>query len=152
MNNVEDHPLDMRKDELYKYILQKAGCPKDVTDINLLFEHMKNLYRGQKRETLYLSKNTSDYYNTTMSYNKLSTLVKAKDTTMRQQVTALKTNLSNITLNDKMDKSVKKRAMKHATNASMLYNFYSSVLSIYIELKIEKILAYRIVLRKLYRV
>jgi hypothetical protein len=152
MDEDNKHPLDMNKNELYKYILDQAGCPNDVTDLNLFYEYIKKSYRKEKKEILFLSQNTRDYYNITLSYNKIEDTVNKQNTLMRQQVSILRTNLSNISKNSQLPNNVKKRAVKQATNASLLYNFYSSILSMYIELKTEQILTYRIVLKKLYRI
>ena len=152
MNEENKHPLDMSKDDLYKYVLSKAGCPDDVTDLNLFFEYTKKAYRKEKKEMLFLSENTKDYYDITLSYNQIEQEITKKNTLMRQQVSILRSNLSNISKNNQLPNAVKKRAMRQATNASLLYNFYSSVLSMYIEMKTEKILTYRIVLKKLYRI
>ena len=147
-----EHPLDLSKDKLYKHVFEKMGCPNDITDVNLLYDYMRKIYRGQKRETLYTSNNTRNYYNITMSYGKMESEINAKNTLMRQQVSVLRTNLSNITKNDRAVDVVKKRAMKQATNASLLYNLYSNILTMYFELKTECIMSYRIVLKRLYRV
>lgn len=151
-NTSNEHPMDMNKNDLYAHIFYKCNCPKDVTDLNTFYVYMKNHFRRQKREILFTANKTRDYHTITTSYDKIENDVNGKNTLMRQQVNILRSNLSNIIKNTKIANSIKKRAMKQATNASLLYNFYSSVLSMYIELKVEKILAYRIVLKKLYRI
>jgi len=147
-----EHPLDMPKEKLYQHVFEKSGCPSDVTSIKLLYDHMRKIYRREKKETLFTADNTRMYYNITMSYSKLETEINAKNTLMRQQVSVLRTNLNNIIKNDRAADDVKKRATKQATNASLLYNLYSNILTMYFELKTECIMSYRLVLKRLYRI
>ena len=149
-NDTTDEPLDMKKKDLYKYILKQVGCPGDITDMNLYYEYLKKGYRGNKKEQLFKASNTQVYYNNTMEYTKLKQVVNAKESIMKQQVSTIKSNLLNIIKNKLAEDAVKKRAVHHSSNVSDLYNLYSTFLSIYIELKIEKILNYRTVMRKLY--
>ena len=143
-------PLDMEKGKLYEYVLKQMGCPDDVTDMRLYYEYLKKGYRGNKKEQLFKASSTQTYYNITMDYNKMDQNIKAKNTLMKQQVSVIKTNLANITKNNLSDDSVKKKALRQSSNATILYNMYSTFLVIYTELKTEKILNYRIVLKKLY--
>ena len=145
-----DEPMDMAKDKLYKHILGKMGCPSDVTDMNLYFEYLKKGYRVNKKEQLFKASETRVYYNITMEYTKMEQVVHAKETLMKQQVTILKSNLSNITKNGLSDETVKYRALKQSANATTLYNIYSTFLSIYIQFRTEKIMNYRTVMKKLY--
>lgn len=146
------HPMDLSQDELYKYIFNKMGCPKDITGINTYYGYAKRLFQGNKTEQLYVGSKTKDYYNITMGYNTLKRALDGKKLLMKQQASILKTNLNSIIQNNMTQNEVKQRAIKQSSNATHLYNLYSSFLSIYTNLKVRKIMTYRIVLKKLYHI
>ena len=149
-NDENEHDLDKQKSSLYQKVFQDANLPDSITDINMLYDYMKKSYRKNKKETLFTSSNAKKYYEVTKSYKRLQDYMNEKERVMRQQVSVLRTNITNVTKNSQTPVKIKKRGMKQAKNASLLYNLYATILSMYIELKTEEILTYRIVLRKLY--
>ena len=148
----ESSPMDLPTKDLYRYIFDKIGCSKDITDMNRYYLFLKHGYRLEKKEMLFKASATREYYNIALGREKLEKVLSAKKQVMKSQVSTIKTQLSNITLNKTTQNDVKKRAMKQYSNASHLYNFYSSFLSIYAQLEIEKMMSYRAVLKKLYHI
>lgn len=146
------HPMDLSSDELYKYIFKEIKCPENVTSINTYYEYIKNKYRGNKKEQLYVSSKTRDYYNITMSYDTVKRTLDGKKLVMKQQASVLKANLNSIIKNNLTQNNIKQRAIKQSTNATNLYNLYTTFLDIYTNLKLEKVMAYRIILKKLYHI
>ena len=146
------HPMDLPPDELYKYIFDKMGCPKDITDINMYYEYIKHEFQGNKKEQLYIGSKTREYYNITMSYNAIKRTLDGKKLIMKQQASIVKANLNSIIRNNITQNTIKQRAIKQSSNATHLYNLYTSFLDIYINLKIGEVMTYRIVLKKLYRI
>ena len=146
------HPMDLSTDDLYKYIFKQIKCPEEVTSINTYYEYIKNKYRGNKKEQLYVSSKTREYYNITMSYDAVKRTLDGKKLVMKQQASVLKANLNAIIKNTMTQNNIKQRAIKQSTNATNLYNLYTSFLDIYTNLKLEKVMAYRIILKKLYHI
>lgn len=147
-----EHPLDMTVDDLYKYVFNQMKCPKEVSSINTYFEYIKNKYRGNKKEQLYASSKTREYYNITTSYSVIKRTLDGKKLLMKQQASVLKANLSSIIKNNMTQNSVKQRAIKQSSNVTNLYNLYTSFLDIYTNLKTEKVITYRIILKKIYHI
>lgn len=146
------HPMDLPSDELYKYIFDKMGCPKEITNINAYYEYVKHKFQGNKKEQLYVSSKTREYYNITMSYSSVKRTLDGKKLIMKQQASVLKANLNAIIKNNATQNEIKQRAIKQSSNATHLYNLYTSFLDIYTNLKLEKVMAYRIILKKLYHI
>lgn len=146
----EELPMDMDAKDLDIYVFKNIGCPSNITNSNLYFEWLKEGYRKNKTEKLFTANDANSYYQITVEYDQIMRVIKGKQTLMNQQVTILQTNLKNITLNKQTQAWVKKRAMKQSKNASHLYNLYTTILSMYTDLRVERILMYRVVLKKLY--
>ena len=146
------HPMDLSSDELYKYIFSKLNCPDNIESLNDYYEYIKNKYHGDKKEQLFVSSKTREYYNITMKYNSISNTLDGRKLVMKQQASILKANLNNIIKNNVTQNNVKQRAIKQSTNATHLYNLYTSFLDIYTNLMLERVMTHRIILKKLYHV
>lgn len=143
--------IDRTPDDIYQKIFSELSCPGDVRDINSYFLYVKNLYRNEKKEQVFLSSKTREYYEITEGNKELTKQIKKSQSIMANQVAALKSNLHNTIQNKDANKEVKKRAMKQCKNLTHIYNLYLHFLDIYLQLKIERIYIYRTVLKKLYR-
>lgn len=152
IENGAQSPMDLPTKELYQYIFSKIGCKKDIFSMDQYYLFLKHGYRVEKKEMLFKGSETRNYYNIALSRDELENVINAKKQVMKSQTAVIKTQLSTITMNRTTQNDVKKRAMKQYSNASHLYNFYSSFLNIYTQLQIEKMMSYRAVLKKLYHI
>lgn len=147
-NMVND--MDRTPEELYTIIFKHLNCPSDVKDLSTYFLYIKNKYRVNKKETLFKSSRTQEYYEITKSHNKLTKEIQKSQTIIANQVGALKSNLHNTILNKQARPEVKKRALKQCKNLTHLFNFYIHFVDIYMQLQLERLFTYRTVLQKLY--
>lgn len=143
--------IDRTPDEIYDKIFSKLSCPGDVRDINSYFLYVKKLYRGEKKEQVFVSSNTRQYYQVTEGNKELTNQIKKSEAIMKNQISVLKSNLHNTIQNKDANKEVKKRAMNQCKNLTHIYNLYLHFLDIYFQLKIERIYIYRTILKKIYR-
>lgn len=151
-NDDNPIPLDMDEKSLYKHIFSKVGVPSDVTDLNLYFEFLKKGFRSGKKEQLFVASKRNEYYNIAIGREKFEKTVYEKQKVLKNQTATLKNTLNNIITNPDTQNEIKNRAIKQYSNASHIYNFYTSFLDIYVQLKIEYFLTYRVVLKKLYHI
>lgn len=142
--------MDRTPDEIYQIIFKDLNCPSEVRDIQSYFLHIKGKYRGEKRELLFKSSQTQEYYRITKNHNLLSKKINSQQATITNQVATLKSNLHNTIQNKQSRPEVKKRAMKQCKNLSHIMNFYIRFVDIYMNLQLERLFSYRIVLKKLY--
>lgn len=142
--------IEMKYKDIVAYILSKVGCPDNVTDINLYFEFLKKNYRVEKKEMLFKSSEGKIYFGITLEQDKLKSIVDSKQLMMKNQANVLKTEMLDIIRNKQTQNDVKRKATKIYKNAGNVYNFYTAFLKIYIQFKIERILTYRVVLKKLW--
>lgn len=147
----ENNPLDMKNKDLVAYVLREAGCPKDITDTNLYFEFLKKGFRVAKKEQLYKSSETKKYYDITSMYDRINKIANNKQNAFRAKVSKLNTSMNSVITNLQYTDDQKRTCLNRSKNMSHLINTNLSVLSIYVQLKIEQMLSYRIVLKKLYQ-
>ena len=147
-NTVND--MDRTPEELYTIIFKQLNCPSDVKDLSTYFLYIKNKYRVNKKEMLFKSSRTQEYYEITKSHNKLTKEIQKSQTIIANQVGTLKSNLHNTILNKQARPEVKKRALKQCKNLTHLFNFYIRFVDIYMQLQLERLFTYRTVLQKLY--
>lgn len=143
--------LDKSSDDIYKDLFRQMGTPSDVNNINTYFLYIKQQYRGEKKEQLFVASKVREYYNITEGKKELTKKIKASQSTILNQVAVLKSSLHNTIQNKDADPQVKKRAIRQCSNLSHLYNFYTKFIDVYLQLKIERIFIYRTVLKKIYR-
>lgn len=142
--------MDRSPDEIYQIIFKDLGCPSDVRDIQSYFLHIKGKYHGDKKEILFKSSQTQDYYRITKEHSKLSDKINKQQAIVANNVNVLKSNLQNTIQNKQSMPEVKKRAMKQCKNLTHIMNFYIRFVDIYMQLQLERLFSYRIVLKKLY--
>lgn len=142
--------MDKNETELIEQLFEELGCPKEVTNVNLYFMYLKNKYRSEKKEQLFTARESRNYYNITQEYNKVNNVVKSKQQILKNQKSVIQANLNNIIKNKMTQNHIKQRALNQYKNVTHLYNFYAHFLEFYIQLRIEKILTYRTILKKIY--
>lgn len=142
--------MDRSPDEIYEMIFKNLNCPSNVQDINSYFIHIKKKFRNDKKETLFKSSQTQEYYQITKQHTKLMEKIKKSEGVVSNQVATLKANLHNTILNKQSRPEVKKRAVKQCKNLTHIMNFYIRFMDIYMQLNLERLFTYRTVLKKLY--
>lgn len=148
VNTAND--MDRTPDEIYEIIFKDLNCPSDVRDINTYFLHIKGKYRGEKKEMLFKSSQTTEYRNITKGHKHLMDAINNSQSTISNQVATLKSNLHNTIQNRQAAPEVKKRAVKQCKNLSHVMNFYIRFIDIYMQLQLERLFTYRTVLKRLY--
>ena len=148
----EVSPLDMKESDLIAEIFKKMGCGNDITDLNLYFKYMSDGYHKSKKEMLFTESNIHEYYNITMEYKQLKNIADSQQNAMKQHANGVKSNLNNIINNTATQDNVKRRAINQYKNTTHLFNLYSSFLRMYIQLRTERILIYRQIINRLYRI
>lgn len=142
--------MDRHESELITKIFEELKCPKEVNNINSYFMYIKDKYRTAKKEQLFTAKESKTYYAITQEYNKINDVVKSKQQILKNQKSVMQANLNNIIRNKMTQNHIKQRALNQYKNVTHLYNLYTHFLEIYAQLRIEKILSYRAVLKKIY--
>lgn len=145
----ETNEMDSDKDKLIESIFVDAGI-SDVTNIGSYFSYIKKKYRKEKVEMLFKASQAKEYYNITMSYDKFKNTIQAKQRILSQQAAIVHKNLKNITNNKMAEEKIKYKVLNRYKNVTHLFNLYLHVLDGYLQLKTEKILMYRTVLKKIY--
>lgn len=149
--NGKPDTLDLSSADMVKIILKNIGVPSDITDMNLYFLYLKREYRKGKVEKLFKKSEIRQYYNMTQNCKNLKNVINAKQIFMRENLTRVKSSLQQISENKRVGDGIRKRVMRQSSNASHLFNMYTSFLKAYTQLKTEEILSYRAVLKKLLR-
>lgn len=150
-NTEKENPLDMSESDLTKYILQRSSVSESISDMNLLFEDMKNSFRRNKKEKLFTASRVESYYTIAVKQkDTIKNTVSEKERLLKGEARKLKDNLNMTIRNRQLPDEMRTRATKQAKNTMNVYNIYSTFLSIYIEMKMEEMLTYRTVLKKLY--
>ena len=142
--------MDRSPEEIYQMIFKEMSCPGDVKDINTYFIHIKNKFRVDKKEILFKSSQTQEYYQMTKQHSMLMEKIKKSEGVVSNQVATMKSNLHNTILNKQSKPEVKKRAVKQCKNLTHIMNFYIRFMDIYMQLNLERLFTYRTVLKKLY--
>jgi hypothetical protein len=142
--------MDRKEADLYAKIFQEMHLPNDVNNINSYFIYVKDKYRTAKKETLFKASETNKYYKEATGFETTRSLINARQKVLAQQTATIQSNLNNIINNKMTQNSIKTRAVHQYKNATHLYNLYVHFLDVYTQLKIEKTLTYRLVLKKLY--
>lgn len=142
--------MDRSPEEIYQMIFKELSCPGDVKDINTYFIHIKNKFRVDKKEILFKSSQTQEYYQMTKQHSMLMEKIKKSEGVVSNQVATMKSNLHNTILNKQSKPEVKKRAVKQCKNLTHIMNFYIRFMDIYMQLNLERLFTYRTVLKKLY--
>lgn len=142
--------MDRTPDEIYQIIFKDLSCPSDVRDISSYFLYIKKKYRMDKKEILFKASQTQEYYRITKEHKQLMEKINKQQSVVANQVATLKSNLHNTIQNKQARPEVKKRAMKQCKNLTHIMNFYIRFIDIYMQLQLERLFTYRIVLKKLY--
>ena len=142
--------MDRSPEEIYQMIFKELSCPGDVKDINTYFIHIKNKFRVDKKEILFKSSQTQEYYQMTKQHSMLMEKIKKSEGVVSNQVATMKSNLHNTILNKQSKPEVKKRAVKQCKNLTHIMNFYIRFMDIYMQLNLERLFTYRNVIKKLY--
>lgn len=138
-------------DTIIKMVLNKAGVPDNVTDLNLYFGFLKEKFRGKKSEQLFKGSLNAEYYRNATAYNELNNTVEKQKTKMFQEINTMKTDLNRLILASDTDDRTKQVMMRHYKNLTHLFNFFTSFMDIYLQLRIEMMMSYRTVMKKLYQ-
>lgn len=142
--------MDRSEPDLIAKLFEELKCPKEINNMNSYFAYIKDKYRTAKKEQLFTARESKTYYAITQEYNKINDIVKRKQQVLKNQKSVLQANLNNIIKNKMTQNHVKQRALNQYRNATHIYNVYTHFLEIYFQLRIEKILSYRVVLKKIY--
>lgn len=142
--------MDRDSSELYQMIFKQLNCPSEVKDLSTYFLYVKNKYRTNKKEVLFKSSQTQEYYQITKQNDRLMKTIEQSQAAMSSKIATLKSNLMNTIKNRQSRPEVKKRAVKQCKNATHLMNFYVRFVDIYMQLNLERLFTYRTVLKKLY--
>lgn len=142
--------MDRNESDLIAQVFEELKCPKEVTNANTYFMYIKDKYRTAKKEQLFTARESKNYYNITQEYNKVNSVVKSKQQILKNQKGVMRANLNNIIKNKMTQNHIKQRALNQYKNVTHLYNLYTHFLEVYAQLRIEKILTYRAVLKKIY--
>jgi len=137
-------------DDLLQNIFKEISAPADVKNLETYFSYLKDLYRKEKKETLFTAVNTNNYYQIATSSTNIRQVLDARksklDAYNSQVSNKLKTAINGSDLTDEQ----KSRLLRRSRNLGHLYNIQTHFLDIYLQLKIERVFTYRAVLKKLY--
>lgn len=133
------------------FILKKyMNAGQDVDNLEKFFIDMRDGFRSSKKEMTFQSSNYRAYYNITKDYSKLEVVVKATQAKMKSQTDQIKSTLENIIHNEHVDQDIKRKAVEKFKKASEAYTFYVHFVDLYAQLKVEEVMTYRTVLKKLF--
>lgn len=133
------------------FILRKyMNAGQDVDNLEKFFIEMRNGFRSSKKEIAFKAADARTYYNITRDYSKLKVVVDATQAKMKAQTNQIKSTLENIIHNEHVNEDVKRKAIEKFKKASEAYTFYVHFVDLYAQLKIEEVMTYRTVLKKLY--
>lgn len=147
--NTDTENAEENQDIVLK-VLEEAGVPKDVTNVNTYFLWLKNQYRRAKKEILFKASATNDYYKITREFKSIESDSRSRQQKLFQQINPIKTNLEKIVRHPSVQDHVKRQAIQRTKQCTKLFNFYISVLDIYSQMQIERVIMYRSVLKKIY--
>jgi hypothetical protein len=156
VNDIEtlkdDHnPLNFNKADLEKHILSSIGAPSNITDMSMYFIHVKELFRGPKKETIIQEREIGYYRNLVDGYTSLKTELDRGKNLILNQAKQMRGKLLQIVDSRTTPDEAKSKIIQHTRNLTVVYNFYSSFVGIMYQLKIEQMLSARIVLQRFYQ-
>lgn len=142
--------LNQSPDEMIIDMLKNAGCPNNVTNINLYFKFLKENFRREKKEQLFVASKAKEYVEYTGNYEKVESTIHNQTQMINSRVKTMKGKLLNVVSNQQMPNEIKQRAIRLTANCTQLLNFYTTFLKIYYQLFCERSISYREVLKRLY--
>jgi hypothetical protein len=142
--------MDRDENDLFQEIFKDMNLPENVTNTNAYFMYIKDKFRKNKKETLFVASQSKKYYDIAMGFSDVEKTINEKQTLMKNQTGTIRANLKSIIDNKLTPNNVKTRAVKQYKNAAHLYNLYTHFLNVYVQLKLEEALTYRAVMKKLF--
>lgn len=131
-------------------LFKELRVPSDIKNINTYFMYIKDKFRTSKKENLFTANKTQQYYSNATNIKKIINISNNRKQIINQQTNTIKSNLQNIIKNNMSQNEIKQKALRKYKNMTHLYNFYVHFIEIYVQLKVEESLTYRMVLKKLY--
>ena len=141
----EDHSDDLLQD-----VFKEISAPADVKNLETYFSYLKDLYRKEKKETLFTAVNTNTYYQIATSSTNIRQVLDARKSKLDAYNNQVSNNLKTAINRSDLTDEQKSRLLRRSRNLGHLYNIQTHFLDIYLQLKIERIFTYRAVLKKLY--
>lgn len=142
--------LKLANNKMVPGIIRELTNKGDIVNLNQLQIYLGDEYRGQKRERLItkadlpqIIKMAEDYRKYNVTYDKYLTDCNTLLTKMQ--------NRKNQLVDPNITDEQKKDFLAIVNKASILMNFYSTVLMYIYELKVERALNYRIIVQKFYQ-
>lgn len=149
VNKEEVEGVDTEED-IIAGVLQDAGAPSDVKNLETYYSYMKDIYRVEKKETLFTAVNSKAYYSIATSATNMRNIMNARQSKLKQYNSQISSGLKNMMNRSDITDEQKSRFVKRSRSLAFLFNTQTHFLDMYLQLKVEKIFTYRAVLKKLY--
>ena len=149
--HYEDGAKQTNEDDLITGILKEAGMNenKDL-NINTYFLHLKEVFRTNKSTQLFESRLRNDYYKIATSGKLIEQSMNARQKKIDTLSSQMKSKLNSVINNSGITTDMKQKALESYGAISPVFSFYTRILDVYFQLRIEQMYTYRTVLKKLW--
>ena len=137
-------------DDLLQDIFKEISAPADVKNLETYFSYLKDLYRKEKKETLFTAVNTNNYFQIATSSTNIRQVLDARKSKLDAYNSQVSNRLKAAINGSDLTEEQKSRLLRRSRNLGHLYNIQTHFLDMYLQLKIERVFTYRAVLKKLY--
>lgn len=137
-------------DNIVSEIIRKVVGKEDISDMGSLFRYLKNMYRGDKKETLYSQGDLQNIIRLAENHKAIGATLSGYMTQADNYISQMKSRGNSIRTLNVPDE--RKRDFAAMLNKAMkIFNMYDSILEYIYELKVEKGISYRIICQRFYQ-
>ena len=149
--HFEDGAKQTKEDDIITGILKDIGLSDEKNlNVNTYFLHLKDVYRSNKSEQLFVSSNRNEYYKIALSGQEIGQSMNTYQKKIENLAEGMKAKLNGIANNNDATDEIKRKALEAYGAVSHIFSFYTRVMDVYFQLRIEQMYSYRAVLKKLY--
>lgn len=135
-----------------KYIFSEMKLPENIHDATVYFPYIRKKFRGNKVKRNVMNTEIPAHMKIVDGYDELRRFLNTKSAYFNQHTNSLRLSIKRYIAANDIPVSVKKKLTRTMSNVSQLYNIYSSLTSIYFEMRVEQMLHSRAILKKLYQI
>jgi hypothetical protein len=148
----ENSPLNATNDEIQKNLLDglRINTP-EVDSMAKLLTYTKEKFRGTKKEFSVMSPKLGEHLKLTTEYQPMQAKINSDMSNFRLEISKTKSLIQSLANRPDVSDETKQKAIRQTSNLAHLFNFATRFSQLYTELRIEQMLASRVVVKKFYQ-
>ena len=146
----KDPILQNSQDKVVSALIQEVTKKEEMTEVNMLFSHLQNMYRGTKKETVYSSADLPNILRMAEDYPAIQAELTKYLNDASRFVNTMEGH-SKLLKGAGITDAQRKDFLSNSNKATKIFNAYKAIIDYIFELRVEKAMNYRIIVQKFYQ-